>query len=332
MKKIRILLLMYKMQNYATELVCNLKKRGYEVDWIGEVGKIPKSKLSKKEKLIRILATEAKSLFFQKKYKKIEEKYYLDILKQVEDKYDYIIDVGSNCSITFIETLNKKIKGKKIQFIWDDLRYNKRSEDLIKYFDMNYSYCLEDSKDYNLNFRPNFYLDCFRYGKERKEYDMLYLGHMRERNRTVIVEKLYDLYNEKFKVFFKIIGKFKIKHLHRIKSKKVYNKLFLDKSFDVYELSEMYKKSKVLFDITIKTQIGLGLRPIESIGTSSKLITTNENIKKYDFYNEDNIFVLKKDFSNIKEVENFMIKPFKPYSDEIKEKYSVDGFIKDILK
>ncbi len=328
----KILLLMYKMQDYAIELKNNLEKLGYEVHWFGEVGKIPKSKLNHGEKIIRLLSEEVRLSYFKKKYKSIERKYYSEKLNSYCNEYDYILDVGSNCSITFVEILKEKIKGKRIQFIWDDLRYNKRSGELVKYFDGNYSYSLEDSKEYNLKYRPNFYLNSFRYNDEKKEFDMLYLGHMRERNRTIIVERLYDLFNQDYKVFFKIIGKFKIKHLHRIKSKKIYDKLFLDKSFNVYELSEMYKKSKVLYDVTIKTQIGLGLRPIEAIGSNCKLITTNENIKKYDFYNSNNIFVLKKDFSNVGEIEEFMKKPFEFYNDEIKEKYSVSGFIKDILQ
>ena len=51
----------------------------------------------------------------------------------------------------------------------------------------------------------------------------------------------------------------------------------------------------MIFDYLQDDQTGLSLRPFESIFFNKKLITNNSNIKNYDFYRKENIFILNYD-------------------------------------
>jgi len=48
----------------------------------------------------------------------------------------------------------------------------------------------------------------------------------------------------------------------------------------------------VVLDVQKKGQSGLTFRPFEALGLNKKLITTNPNIKEYDFYNPSNISII----------------------------------------
>ena len=71
------------------------------------------------------------------------------------------------------------------------------------------------------------------------------------------------------------------------------------------------------------------MRTIEMIGMNKKIITTNQTIKEYDFYNPNNICVI--DRNNININTNFFDAQYEPLSDQIYIKYSLEQWIKDIL-
>ena len=58
------------------------------------------------------------------------------------------------------------------------------------------------------------------------------------------------------------------------------------------EIINIYAKAKVVLDINHPGQKGLTMRTFESLGAGRKLITTNPEIRKYPFYNQDNICVI----------------------------------------
>ena len=56
-----------------------------------------------------------------------------------------------------------------------------------------------------------------------------------------------------------------------------------------------------------------------------KLITNNTDIKNYDFYNHDNIFILGED--NINEIKEFINKPYKKIDQDIIDYYDFDQWL-----
>ena len=89
------------------------------------------------------------------------------------------------------------------------------------------------------------------------------------------------------------------------------------------------KKSNTVFDMQHNQQSGLTMRTIETLGAKRKIITTNRNIKNYDFYNENNILVM--DNNTLEDIEQFIKNKYEPISEAIYEKYSLHRWIVAII-
>ena len=95
---------------------------------------------------------------------------------------------------------------------------------------------------------------------------------------------------------------------------------------DYTKYLEMLAESKVLLDYNAYNQVGLSLRTMESLFFEKKIITSNKNIKKYDFYNKNNVFILGED--NMKNLNRFINSPYKKIDKKIIEYYDFDNWIK----
>jgi hypothetical protein len=77
-------------------------------------------------------------------------------------------------------------------------------------------------------------------------------------------------------------------------------------------------------------QRGVTLRISESVVLGVKLITDYDGIRAFDFYDEDNIYVL--DGENWDGIPAFLSKPYRPVPREIVRKYTIDGLYEGLLK
>lgn len=89
-------------------------------------------------------------------------------------------------------------------------------------------------------------------------------------------------------------------------------------------------QSKILVDIKRPSHDGLSFRFFEAIGYDKKIITNNQSVKHYDFYNPNNILIT--DFENLDGLTEFINTPFIPYSTEYKEKYLFKNWVKRMFK
>lgn len=87
--------------------------------------------------------------------------------------------------------------------------------------------------------------------------------------------------------------------------------------------------SEIVIDVHINEHNGLSFRIFEALGYDKKVITTNSNVKSYDFYAPENILVWNG--QNAQELEKFITTPYKPLDQTIKHKYSFYNWTKYIL-
>ena len=131
-----------------------------------------------------------------------------------------------------------------------------------------------------------------------------------------------------------------IYHYMPSKLKFIYHKLFAPEfkgatmdDFQTEKLSsnevvQIFKDSACILDAPQAGQTGLTIRTIECLGAKRKLVTTNKDIKKYDFYNESNILVFD---GSIDENNPFFTTPFVDVADNIYKKYSLREWLKYML-
>lgn len=327
----KILLLTISINGYEEVIKQSLESRGYKVDIYSQLSKIPRTKLNFLKRIIRSLALDLEIGFFKKIHDSMLRDFFRKEIDKLDEDYDYVFDLVAQSNLILIEELKRKYTNSKfILYLWDDFIYQKNIAKIYKEFDRVYSYNLMDCQKYNLQYRTNFFINDFLCLDEVKEYEIFYVGALRDQQRIdLVLELIKKFKNENAKLL--LLGKFNLKNRIKYKRMDEIKNCLIDNPLKLNEIVFYTKKSKILLDIAYKTQVGLGLRPIESIGSKCKLITTNENIKNYDFYNENNIFVLKKDFSNLNELKVFVDKPYIDYSEEIRYKYSIDGFIDEVF-
>jgi len=95
------------------------------------------------------------------------------------------------------------------------------------------------------------------------------------------------------------------------------------------EILNIISKSKTVLDIQHPDQSGLTMRTIEMLGAKRKLITTNSNIRNYDFYRKKNIYIIDRD--NPKLDKSFFQSNYKNLSKDVYQKYSLENWLKTIF-
>ena len=95
------------------------------------------------------------------------------------------------------------------------------------------------------------------------------------------------------------------------------------------DINEYLQASQVLLDISRKGQKGLSFRVFESAGLEKKLITTNADIKNYDFYNPNNILVIDEKKPNI--TLDFFSSEYEKIPESIFKKYTLEQWINEVF-
>ncbi len=169
----------------------------------------------------------------------------------------------------------------------------------------------------------------------------------------------YEPYTPKYqdRLFFLGADKGRVPYLHALKSvleaggltceicvltdrkdreyRNAYSDILAENGLSYPAYLEKIRHCGVLLDVNQAGQEALTMRVMESIYLSKKLITNNRDIVNYDFYDEDNIYLLPEtlsgDFSSKAlterisgEIRSFLERPFRPYPEEILARYDFE--------
>ena len=237
-----------------------------------------------------------------------------DWKKKIKNTNKFILnDNGYNFKMA--EYIKRKNPKAKVIFSYRNVIDDKNIKVLEdKNIDTFWTFDNEDAKKYNIYFFPQFYHSCI--SKEdlentKIEYDSIFLGAAKDRENIIIDidKKMKDM---GLKTDFRI----------------VHNK---NEFVSYEEYLEMIKRSKTITDIVGERQTGLTLRALESLYYSKKLITNNKDIKKYDFYNKNNIFVIGED--DDKKLKDFINSKYDNKNQkEYIEKYNYYNWVKSLIK
>src|SRR5690606_20633197 len=157
---------------------------------------------------------------------------------------------------------------------------------------------------------------------KKHESDVYYVGTYMKRRASQLEEIITKLQEYGLSVKYHIC-KFKkrkssFKHLETTSCELAY-----------HENLRFAFNSKILLDVPTTHHNGLSFRVFEAIGFNKKLITTNKEIKQYDFYHPNNIFVWGDE--SMSRFMDFLNTPFTPMPAHVKEKYSFARWISQVL-
>lgn len=266
-------------------------------------------------------------------------RYFNNIIEQNKNtKYDYIFFIKCESALEKdLFNLHEKFgEAKFILYLYDSIKNIRYFDMKKKYFDEIYSFDLGDvKKTKDMKFLPLFYLDCYKKDEtEEYKYDLSFIGTAHSDRPKIINCLRKQLVRDERTYFFQLY----------VPSKVIfYIKKFIYKDFrELYECGhitlekiptkvviDIIKVSNVILDVQHPRQTGLTIRTIELLGMNKKIATTNENIKEYDFYDNQNIMIIDRNLPSIDDV--LFMKKFKTIPNEIYESYSIHTWIERIF-
>ncbi len=322
MKK-RILLIAMKL--YHQEFIKELEKLNYEVTYYNDKpndGVICKTFGRLQTPLYQIILTRY--------YKRIVD-------NEKNKKFDYIFILrGEYAPPKALGYLRNTFTNSKfILYMWDSIKNNKNVEQKWKYFDKVYSFDSLDCDKYEqLTLLPLFYIDEYSNNSESKKYDIAFVG-TGHGDRPKIIKNVQDFCKQNNLTFYSYIY---LPHKLIFFKNKIFNKDYKNiKMSDIHfkllefnKIAKIYSSSKCVLDIESQNQSGLTMRTIETLGSQRKLITTNNEIIRYDLYDSQNVFII--DRSNIILNKDFIVSSYKQLDKKIYEKYTLKNWFKTMLE
>jgi hypothetical protein len=231
-------------------------------------------------------------------------------------------------TLIFIKTYTHKL----ITYLYDNLSRFPVQEKLYL-FDKVYSFDDEDIKKYGFEKLTNYnYLDYLPQEKQNPILDLFYITSFDKfRNKTLIplAEKLKQ-FNINYR--FVVVGKKGWKEQTKFfGSKRLKNHVVLkQKPISTKTIAKTYEQTKAILDLMREGQTGLSFRVFEAMALEKKIITNNENIQEYDFYNPKNILILDKELSNLSN--DFFNTPYEKIPKYIYEKYTLGSWVDRVFE
>lgn len=242
-------------------------------------------------------------------------------LQQINEKQDIILTIKGDFIDTQYLSELKKYTYKSIAFFNDNTTRCPKIIPAIRCFDKVFSFEKEDCEKYHLNFVSNWiYLE--NKVQKIKNFKFEVFNISSKDSRLPIIRRIVkNLESNKINYKIMILDK-----KHTSTNKEI--EFFTDK-ISLEEVSNLINTSKTLLDINRKGQKGLTFRVFESLALEKKLITTNSDIKKYDFYNSNNILVIDENKPTIPVA--FFDKEYVEINEEILHKYTLNGWVERVL-
>lgn len=327
--RLKILLVMAP-SGYSLEIKKNLEKR-HHVDHLVACAKPGKNTITTAHRILRSAVRDLHLRIFERYLESLEMGYFSTIASCVEKDYDLVLDVGGHAPKACLSLLKEKLRCPFHIYLWDDIKYNQKVLRKIAYFDKVFSYNPVDSERFGFHFLPSFHADHFSFYENKKTVDIFYKGTLRNYQRSRIISKIKSQtsgLNTDITLYAR--GGY-LRNIKRVPSREFFDSTCNNEYMDLREVSNRTRAARAILDLQFKGQVGLSPRSFEAIAAQCKIITTNENIASYDFYDEQNVLVLNDKKIDKTRILAFIARPLKPYSAETIKKYSVHTFLKKLL-
>ncbi|WP_370897561.1 glycosyltransferase family protein [Chryseobacterium gossypii] len=260
------------------------------------------------------------------------QQYVLDSLQELGYQ-DQILVLNPD---TFDRSTLEEIKmhtGRLITYLYDSLDRFPVEKDKLNLFDKIFSFDIADVQKYGFEKLTNYiYLPYLPCNAQNPEMDLFYITSYDNKRISFIkllAKRLTEL-DLKFQIM--VIGKKGWKHQLRnlfIKVPESLSVIFSIKKVFHEKLPGYYRNSKALLDLTRENQYGLSFRVFEAMALEKKIITDNDAIKSYDFYNPNNILVLNSSCSNLEK--DFFDRPYEKIPEDIYYKYTLDNWVNKVF-
>jgi len=246
----------------------------------------------------------------------------LQQIKKQEKQDITLIIKGDNLSIATIKKI-KQNTNHLVTFLNDSMARYPRMKKVYPYFDKVYSFDPDDVVKNGFNFISNYiYFDIEKNTTSDIEHTVFNISSLDKRSKTM---PNFAVYFKQKNIDYKLIAfsKDKNQELENLNIECTTN------TYSLEETLELVRKSDILLDLQRPNQKGLSFRVLEGIGLNKKIITTNTDVKNYDFYNQNNIVIV--DSNNIQIPDSFFKTPYKTLDPETVRKYHISSWVNEVF-
>lgn len=246
-------------------------------------------------------------------------RFHSDLRRQIKNANNILLFDCSNLDGYFVVNSLLKPTAQKTIFFWNPLLSMKKDKEyiknkLIKLSKLGYrltTFDPGDSKEYKMTLIKNVDRRVDIKTEVSPEYDFYFIGKTKGREKIIAALKR-NLSSKGYKLNFIVINSYKDA---------------------ITPLQNIYNSanSKCIVDIVspIFCQTGLTLRPFDALFLNRKVITNASNIIECDFYNPNNIYVIKDE--NLDGIESFMNLPYQQIDSKIVNSYEINNWINQFL-
>ena len=319
----KICLISFDHWQYDAHIVDALIKKGIDAHHIN-IGQYKHSST-----FSRIKNTLSKVFLNKNPKQKLRQKFILEQLENIGFQ-DQILVINPELIDREYHLKIKKFTKRYITYLYDSLARHPIDCLIQGVFDDIYSFDKDDIKNQNFKEVNNYiYLDCIEDNQYTPAHDVCYLASFDKRIAAMnkIANKLDDL---KKTYQFIIVGKKTwIKKLTKLGDNRFSIQYQINR-INHPDIPKYYNNAKAVLDLVRDNQSGLSFRVFEAMALEKKLITDNQNIKTYDFYNPNNILVLNSKYNNI--VKEFFETTYQKIPEDIYNKYTLDKWVERVFE
>ncbi|WP_299891619.1 hypothetical protein [uncultured Lacinutrix sp.] len=313
----KITLISFDYWNYDHHIVKALNKKGIEATHI-DISKFKYEYKSVLEKTKNFIF----KTFLKQNIKKIKrQEFILNELNRL-GKQDAILVIRPDLISLHIHHKIKTYTNNYISYIYDSCVRFPVDHLLDNIFNTIYSFDLKDVKKYNFKHITNFiYLDKQPIKKDYKYDAFIVLSPDERLTQLNSIAQQFDALNISHK--FVTVSSRKPAGLYK-------NIEHTDKEIKTEALKQHLEDSRIVLDLVRDGHNGLSFRIFEALAYQKKIITTNTSVKKYAFYNPNNILVL--DSKNPKIEADFFTTDYEILPEEIYHQFTVDHFVDTVFE
>jgi hypothetical protein len=324
LKNKKILLIAPKFFGYEVEIKRALEARGAQIEWLQD------RPFDKPWQLAILRVLPSLMLRFVNRF------YVAEIARISSHDFNIVFAVNTvtltPASMRILKAQNSH--ARYIIYMWDSMENRPHVEDILPFFDVKWCFDPETSELHGMKFRALFYLpDYAVHSCTSPIYDLSFIGSVHaDRYKIIKGMKLglpAHLINFLY-LYMRASWVFWLQRIFRPAFWAANYHEFSFKSLSKSQVVEVFHRSKAILDIEHPKQRGLTMRTFETLGAKKKLVTTNFRIKSYDFYDSNNIAVIDRNSPIVPN--DFWDKPYRDVSPALSRKYSLDGWIDDVLE
>lgn len=263
------------------------------------------------------------------------ERFFANHLEQFgrSDYKTILVVQGEGVTCNTLEGLRKAYPKARLVFhTWDSIENKPFSKRNLPFYDTCSTFDPVDAKKYGMYFRPLFYTDGFDRSPDIEfKYDLSFIGTVHSDRYRIVHALLEQLPPETRTFVYLYLQAPWVYDLRRIFTNTVNGAKRSDFRYEPLTkdvVQTTFFGSKAVLDIEHINQRGATMRTMEALGSKRKMVTTNANLREYDFYNPMNIQIIDRKAPCLNH--EFLQTPYQSIPEEIRQRYSIRQWIREV--